>query len=124
MSRSKISDNDKLRLVKAVENGEDFVLLAHQLKINSSTARNIVSNTRRMSGIISRQRDGARINKMDDEMTTAVCQLMEFNTQITTTTKNFVTKANHNYYHNDENIGWPINKSARKYKLCRIVEEE
>ena len=42
MARAKISIEDKKRLVNAFENEEDYLLLANQLGIKTSTARSIV----------------------------------------------------------------------------------
>ena len=70
-----MSVEDKLRLVRFHRARQDYQLLADQLRINRSTARNIVSVAMRQEdpeNIVERVQGGPRNIKVDDEMRRAI----------------------------------------------------
>lgn len=85
-TRQRISVEDKLRLVRAHRNLEDYQLLADQLGINRSTARSIVSTAMRQDDpelIVNKPRGGPRRIKVDDEMREVVEEILGGNPAIT-----------------------------------------
>jgi len=84
--RRRISVEDKLRLVRAHRDLQDYQLLADQLGINRSTARTIVSTAMRQpdpENIINRPRGGARVVKVDDDMRLLIEDILSRNPAIT-----------------------------------------
>lgn len=75
MSRQRIPNGDKDRLIAAHERGEDYVELARQLGIKRSTAYSIM----RRSTEPPRQNTwgGRRRKKIDDEMTATLLEIVE-----------------------------------------------
>ena len=86
LRRSRVSIEDKQRLVRAYRALEDYQLLADQLGINRSTARTIVSTAMRQpdpEAIDNRPRGGAHGTKVDDEMRAAVEDILSGKASIT-----------------------------------------
>ena len=75
----RISDEDKLRLIRAFRNLEDYQLLADQLGIKRGTARQIISRAmkkedpEKMEG---GRRGGAHHVKVDEEMRTVISSII------------------------------------------------
>jgi len=82
-SRSKISLEDKKRLVRAFENEEDYMVLADQLNINRGSAKSIIYRTLKRDGVIQKQRGGAMYSKVDEEMRNEIVRIVEENSAIT-----------------------------------------
>ena len=73
-----ISKNDKLRLIRAHENQEDYHEVARTLGIKRTTAWAIIRR-HQQTGAIERPRGGAReeVRKVDDEMKAAMVDIIE-----------------------------------------------
>ena len=83
MPRAKITDEDKRRLLRSFENGEDYQQLAAQLDINKQTAKSIVYRAMKRDGLVSMPRGGKRYQKVDDDMKELIITLVEENRSIT-----------------------------------------
>ena len=80
MPYTRISAEDKRRLIAAYENNEDYRHLAEMLNI--ATAYSIVRRYNE-DGRIERPRGGFRGRKMTPEMTEAACAIVEENNALT-----------------------------------------
>ena len=79
MPYRRISDEDKLRLIRAFRNLEDYQLLADQLGIKRGTARQIIARAMRREdpeNFDGRRRGGAHHIKVDDEMREAISTII------------------------------------------------
>lgn len=87
----RISKADKIRLVRAFRNNEDYQLLADQLGIKRPTARKIVSRAMRLENpeaVGDTQRGGAHNVKVDDEMRNVISDIIGENSASTLSTIN------------------------------------
>ena len=73
--RNRVSDTDRMRIITAYENNQDYVALADSLSINRDTARSIVRVWMTESRVERRPQGGARNVRMDREMINALLEI-------------------------------------------------
>ena len=73
--RNRVSDTDRMRIITAYENNQDYVALADSLSINRDTARSIVRVWMTEGGVERRPQGGARNVRMDREMINALLEI-------------------------------------------------
>ena len=79
MEYKRISAADKLRLVRAFRNSEDYVLLANQLGIKQNTARKIVARALKREdpeNVEEKTRGGEYHVKVDNEMRETIAEII------------------------------------------------
>ena len=76
MPYNRISDDVKQRIVEAHEREEDYREVARLFRVKMSTAYSIIRRHQE-DGLIVRPRGGHRFHKMDDDMKTALVQIVE-----------------------------------------------
>lgn len=76
MPRSRISEEDKLRLVRAYNGGGDYLELARALGIKRGTAWAIVNRAMARDGAVVVPRGGRRRVKIDDDIQRCLCDVV------------------------------------------------
>ena len=82
MPYSRISRDDKERLITAYENGNDYQELARAMNIRRTTAYSIIRRYI-VSGEVERPRGGFRGRKMSEEMVDTACSIVDENNALT-----------------------------------------
>ena len=81
-SHRRTSEEDRARIVESYENGEDFLALAHGLRIKRTTAYSIVNVYLKEGRCESLQQKGGRPKAIDDETLDFIVTLIEGNAAI------------------------------------------
>lgn len=82
MPYSRISRDDKERLIATYENGNDYQELARVMNVRRTTAYSIIRRYV-VSGEVERPRGGFRWRKMSEEMVDMACSIVEENNALT-----------------------------------------
>lgn len=77
MPRSKILEEDKVRLVRVFNDGGDYLELANALGIKRGTAWAIVNRALVRNGVVSLPRGGRRRFKIDDDIRECLADIVE-----------------------------------------------
>ena len=79
MPRTRISEADKVRLVRAFNDGGDYLELARALGIKRGTAWAIVNRAMARDGVVTLPRGGRRRVKVDDDIRRCLAHIVEEN---------------------------------------------
>lgn len=77
MPRTRISEADKVRLVRAFNDGGDYLELARALGIKRGTAWAIVNRAMARDGVVTLPRGGRRRVKVDDDIRRCLAHIVE-----------------------------------------------